>query len=308
MVVMEMASTSTRMGTGSVTIHPRGINDFAPLVRTPQSPLTMEGLKRYVGVTGRTIEIVEIDYLQHIALKGVFSVKVEPLNAFVFKGGTALQKTDITDRFSRDFDFHTHLDHADIGILMKAAQKQLAEYGFEATVSFDKKGYSLKIRAEGPNYQKHGKDFCKVSLKCDIRRKDGKMEPVILDPITPVVLPKYDGVNPYQVTMLHPDELVAEKVRAILTRPQIEASTKDVYDLFMLLNKGATFIKEVVEAKMRTHDRGFHMAKFERRLAAQGAFWNNYVDSDVFYRNPDQMPSFAVVQEQVLGLIKARRQ
>ena len=76
--------------------------------------LNREELSGYIERTGmQTLWQVERDYLQHIILRAIYS---RVSNGLVFKGGTALQKLGIVDRFSIDLDFTSSLSSSLLSI------------------------------------------------------------------------------------------------------------------------------------------------------------------------------------------------
>ncbi len=130
----------------------------------------IDHIRKYVGVTGSTIGQVELDYLQHITLAAVFRGQVELVTAglkpvaLYFKGGTALQKAEFTDRFSWDFDFSLDMPmRRSLNFIFQSVQRSLQEYGFESTFSMKFNGSTavakrdtvvVRLRVKGPSYLK----------------------------------------------------------------------------------------------------------------------------------------------------------
>ena len=70
--------------------------------------MNRDELRKYIGITGYSLGHVEKDYFQHIILGALSRNFGETL---VFKGGTALQKLGVINRFSEDLDFTTQKVH-----------------------------------------------------------------------------------------------------------------------------------------------------------------------------------------------------
>jgi len=67
-----------------------------------EAKMNREELKKYVGTTAFSLGHVEKDYIQHIVLG---SLSRNWSGYLVFKGGTALQKIGLVNRFSEVMDF-----------------------------------------------------------------------------------------------------------------------------------------------------------------------------------------------------------
>jgi hypothetical protein len=57
---------------------------------------------------------------------------------------------------------------------------------------------------------------------------------------------EYDDVPPFVVSVLTPEHLLAEKVRALIVR----AKPRDLYDVWLLLAQGVTLERGLVEQKL----------------------------------------------------------
>ncbi len=280
--------------------------DGAKVVRTA---LTSEDLRLYARATGQKLQPIELDYLQHIALSAIEGLEgVPPL-----KGGTSLQKAGIIDRFSVDFDFAEGKElgkgeEVKIKEIVGVMKERLGEYGFSSDaprVSLSvENGHRVTLKIEGPQYHLHQKDEAKATIKSDWYYRGG----LWLPPITPRVLPPYEGVPPYEISMMHPAEIAAEKVRSMLTRTKVQDTVKDLYDLWSLLTKGYNFDERLVGLKMAAVNEPpyFDRGRFEARLESQSHVWSIGIDKNTFYRTAE-LPSFEIVKEQTLELISARR-
>jgi predicted nucleotidyltransferase component of viral defense system len=186
------------------------------------------------------ISILERDYVIGWVLKGIFD-DASLSEALVFKGGTALRKVYFASyRFSEDLDFTTikplsKLSETQIReSLEDACRKVYAQSGIELTLAdfkqtrdeLGEEAFEGKIQYVGPRGHRAGNP---PRVKLDITL----YEQVLLPPNTvPILHPYSDVEDCYAVVPTYRlDEIVAEKLRAILQRTR----SRDIYDLWYLL-------------------------------------------------------------------------
>ncbi len=284
---------------------------------------SLNRLKTHVDVTGSTLGQVELDYLQHIALSGIYFGQAELANTgfkpitIYFKGGTALQKAGFTDRFSWDFDFSAnHPDVKSVEAIFRWSQDVMKEHGYESTftmtingndVAAKKDTIVVKLRIKGPSYIKKPKQEAECVIGSDL----SYAEAVYMQPISPPIIPPYSDIKPYFVTMMHPTEIIAEKIRAIMTRNAIANTVKDSYDIWILLSKGYEVDPGLVALKMgKFGESVFDKARFTARIQQQEAVWDEVIEKGsrkektVFFRI-QQMPNYEDVKDLLLGAIRA---
>ena len=188
--------------------------------------LTRKNLASYKEITGFSLGQIEKDYLQHIFLL-YFYKKIK--DELVFKGGTALQKTYGLNRFSEDLDFTMKFD-MDIELVLKTVLTNMNIFGCESSTK-KKKGddigdkYVIKIK--GPLFD--GAEQSHAYIRLDISKREKVVLPLKINTITPI----YADLPPYTVPIMAPSEIMAEKIRAILTRN----NARDIYDLWFLIQK-----------------------------------------------------------------------
>ena len=282
-------------------------------------------LRPFVGVTGTTISHVETDYLQHLVLQALFAAQEGlaqsghyPIN-FIGKGGTILQKADLTDRFSWDLDFS--LDKPNIRsveAVFRTIQSMLNGHGFESSfivTSYDKSAAAKKdtvvvrLRVKGPSYLKTPKPQAEKAVGIDLAHG----EPIYLTPIKPLIIPRYSDIGPYKITMMHPDEIIAEKARAIMTRNSIANTVKDTYDIWLLLNKGYVVDHQLIALKMSKFGEAvFDANRLASRIEQQREVWQGVFETGskrekaTFFRILE-IPNFEAVKEDVLTFVRTRR-
>ncbi len=181
---------------------------------------------------------------------------------FVFKGGTALQKVHGLDRFSEDLDFTCTLD---VDACISAVEKAIGSINDASISKKDKTAISatMKARVRGPLYD--GKDISVqvVTVECSTRER-------VLARALPVrVVPRYRTLRPYIALVMDPQELLAEKLRAVMTRNK----ARDLYDTWFLLKKGFSCTLDMVNAKLSYYKTSFDMQAFRGSILAKTRSW-----------------------------------
>lgn len=173
------------------------------------------------------------EYVQHVLLDILFQIKGVDAK-LAFKGGTALRLLRNSPRFSEDLDFTGWAKPYHVGEWIKQTAKEASRHGldFKMVESNETSGgwfalmdtqvYDWPIRIEW-----------NVSL-----RASGKPAP---HETTLVTSPLWTA---YSVTALETDEMVSEKIQALLRRKE----PRDFYDLYFLM-RARVGIKKIVAAK-----------------------------------------------------------
>ncbi len=184
---------------------------------------------------------VRREYIQHLFLS-YFYQQSEASRVF-FKGGTALRIAYASPRFSEDLDFSATL--YDIEPLEKAVLNTLEaieKEGIQTEISEAKKttgGYLAIIRSS------FGEETISIQLEVSLRQGDKKGE---------VVMISSDFIPPYPITILKREQLVGEKIQALLTRTK----PRDFYDLYFIIRANLLtqeekhILKQVLEVLKKT--------------------------------------------------------
>lgn len=217
------------------------------------------------------MHVIEKDYALSYVLAGIAN-QPELADSLVFKGGTALKKIFFGDyRFSEDLDFSVinapqgkQLEKC-LTNAVQLSKKLLTEYG-----PFDIELKRNPERAPHPN----GQDAFNILLKfpwqsallCRIKVEITHDEPVILPPEYKAILHGYDEQLDCKVACYSIDEILAEKLRALLQthkklvmRGWNRPRARDYYDLWCILNKYSDTVNkagliEVLEQKCSHRD------------------------------------------------------
>lgn len=160
------------------------------------------------------------EYVQHIFLS-YFYQQPQTKNIF-FKGGTSLRLIYNSPRFSEDLDFST--PNSNVSSIEDAIQNTLAEIEregikTETLESTPTTGGYLAIIEFYLNQEKIA-----TQIEISFRDKDAQGE---------VVTIASDFIPPYTIVGLKQEQIVKQKIRALLMRRK----PRDFYDLYFILRK-----------------------------------------------------------------------
>jgi hypothetical protein len=222
-----------------------------------------EQLEKLRGIVGFDLGQTEKDYLQHLFL--LFLSKYSK-NELVFKGGTALQKTLGLNRFSIDLDF-TLLNPIDLAKLIGKIVIDFNNYGYKAIQKEIKKkvSYTTLLKIQGPLYDGRDKTLSPLRIEISLREK------AILQPRVMEITPFYPDLQPYLLYLMQPEEILAEKVRAITTR----AKARDIFDLHFLLKKGIKLDKGLINEKLSYYGQELDLKKFKEKIGMEKGIWEH---------------------------------
>ncbi len=227
--------------------------------------LTRRDLEGYRTVLGFNLGQIEKDYLQHIVLSMISRGTGDEL---VFKGGTCLQKVFGLNRFSEDLDFTQHRT-VDIDAISSNITRGLEAFGYPASVDVDKKKDSsgCRLKIQGPLYQGTEKSLCSLHVEISKREK------VILEPEFKSLYPVYPDLPPYSVLTMRTEEILGEKMRALITRSR----ARDLYDIFFLLKKDTRIDWNIIEEKMKYYDIAIDIDGISEAVAGRASSWDREI-------------------------------
>jgi len=252
--------------------------------------LNRDELSRYSKVIGFSLGQTELDYMHHqiLSLLGR-SIK----NDWVFKGGTCLQKVLSLDRFSEDLDF-TIIGQPDIDRTIDKVVDNMGVLGMPGRVkrSRPSKGSSegtFRMLLEGPLFD--GKDLsrCSVLFNLSLREDLEHM------PQTYRAVPKYPDLPPYLIYHMEPGEMLAEKVRALVTRDK----ARDLYDIGFLLQKGYSLDISLVNRKLSIYSMKVSKNMVKQAISRKGPIWQKELTSLVH----GALVPFDIISKQVLAAL-----
>lgn len=212
-------------------------------------------LETYKTKTGYNLGQLELDYYQHYILAKLY----EKFNTIYFKGGTALQKCYGIKRFSEDLDFNYEEIEVQeiIDFIENSMQTKITDHH---ETPF---GTSFSITFQGILYNGSPQSMCKISF--DFRKKDTYNKP-----LKKIIRPIYADLPQYFLLALDEEEILAEKVRTILTRYK----ARDVFDLNELLLNEVTINWKLINKKLATYDKTFDKEEFIQELEEKRNIFN----------------------------------
>ncbi len=215
----------------------------------------------------------EKDYIQEILLLNLFSIK--PVDGIVFRGGTALSKLYASGRFSEDLDFI-----AKAGIAKEDMEEEVGK-SIEAVNSYYDTNFEMReyknmlkyeIKVKGPIYRITHNNQATQTVRIDLNTYERPCGQVVLIRRVPV----YSDIIPYYLYSLTADELVADKIKAILERRRRVA--RDAYDLWILFEKyDAKVDMQMLDKKLELYGKekgeAFSKKKVAEALSEIGRVW-----------------------------------
>ncbi len=246
--------------------------------------MNREQIKGYVGMTGITLGHVEKDYLQNIILS---SISRRESGDLVFKGGTALQKMGYIKRFSEDLDFTARVEMT-LPDLMLSCEEDLGRYGFPSDhdrMVTQKNSSSGRLMIHGPLFEKGG-------VACSIYLDISYREEVLLPAKATEFAPVYPDIQPYILPTMDPKEILAEKVRAIMTRDR----PRDLYDASFLIERSIELDRDLIVKKMEYYGISFESEKFIRRCGSFSESWERELSPLLMFL-PNFEDRFNIIKE-----------
>ena len=223
--------------------------------------LTRLQIQRLAQRHGVGAQVQERDYIQHLLLYLLYTHTQE----FIFKGGTALRIVYRGNRYSEDLDFNGLEALAPNQETWVEITRQLEIFGVNAVCRNEwvsEQGYSFDVSYQGPLYD--GRERSKGKIRVDISRRGEAV-----DTRRELVSAEYDDLRPFVLTVLTPEQLMAEKVRAL----RVRAKARDAYDLWLMIKQGVMVDQELVAAKLRIYPDPARLMDLPQALEKAGQDW-----------------------------------
>jgi len=200
--------------------------------------ISVEELNAIKEKRNTTLYYGEKEYLQYVFLNAISKYTEN----FVFKGGTCLRIIYGLERASEDLDFSTNISANKlkkiVGKCLKDFDLLNIKYNIYAEKEF-KGNIRFEVRFEGPLFI--GKNSSTNTLKIDFNNLKVKNK------IVKVVQKLFSDIPLFTIVVLDEKEILAEKIRALINRSE----SRDFYDIWMILNKGAEIDKELIINKLK---------------------------------------------------------
>ena len=199
--------------------------------------ISIEELNQVKNKRKTNLYYEEKEYLQYIFLNAISKY---PDN-FVFNGGTCLRICFEHDRASEDLDFNTNLSINKLKVIVTNCLKEFGLLNINYNIYSEKVfegNIRIEIRFEGPLFA--GKLSSTNILKIDFNKKKVKHR------IVKVIQKLFSDVPQFTIVVLDEKEIFAEKIRALINRGE----PRDLYDIWVLLNKKTDINKKLVLSKL----------------------------------------------------------
>lgn len=158
------------------------------------------------------------EYVQHVFLS--YFYQQPNTDTTFFKGGTALRIVYNSPRFSEDLDFNTKMqDMKGIEDAIIGTVKDIEHEGISVSVEESKETSGGYL---GIVHFKLAEQIIKIQLEISFRHDDSTGEFSTI---------ASDFVLPYTLMQLSQEQLIAEKIQALLSRKK----PRDYYDLYFIL-------------------------------------------------------------------------
>jgi len=209
--------------------------------------MNKEELKEYKKKLPYNLAQLELDYYQHLILNKLY----EKFNTIYFKGGTCLQKCYGIKRFSEDLDFN--YEEIKIKTIIEFIEKTFNT----KIINYNKTpfGTSFSIRFQGILYDNNPQTQCKISF--DFREGDTYQKK-----LKKIIRPIYHDLENYFLIALSEEEILAEKIRATITRYK----ARDIYDLNELLLQKTRINIELINKKLKTYNITFNKELLTKKI------------------------------------------
>lgn len=230
---------------------------------------------------------IEKDYLQDLMLFSLYSKIGKEL---VFKGGTCLYKIYKLNRFSEDLDFtlakKIDLDKLSDKIILdfsllniKCKIKEIIEHKTEINIRF---------LFNGPLYKGNKETQCFIPLNLSLKEK------VVLEPKRETIIPLYKEIPSFELFIMQEQEILSEKIRAILTRDK----PRDVYDSwFLLTKKNVEPDFKLINKKLELYTLKFDLDHFKKAINRKRGLW----DTDLKNLIIGELPDFDKTRDEILN-------
>jgi hypothetical protein len=183
--------------------------------------ISLEIIKEF-AVKNQTTELNVIrEYLQNLFLS--YFYQQDGSEEILFKGGTALRLIHQSPRYSEDLDFTSTVTGKErIGFILEKTLVEVNREGLDMRMSESKStsgGYLAILEGTAGDWR------TRIPINVSLRSKKVEKEAVMItNPFMP----------PYLVFSLQEDQMVREKIHALLTRKK----PRDFFDLYFILRSG----------------------------------------------------------------------
>ncbi len=228
--------------------------------------------------------IIYKDYVITVVLEKISELTYS--DTLVFKGGTCIKKIFFEDaRFSVDIDF-TCLDDVSERIFTDLetvlGNHRVYDVDFDDMKTDERREDSVRYRIKYRDLNEHPN-----SVKLDLSFRE---TPILKTKKRKILNPFYEDIPTFKLRTLELKEIMAEKIRAAVTR----TAPRDLFDIWYLLKKGVETDLRLVEEKMNIYQENFDKGIFLDKMEDKRVDWVR----DLRTLIPDS-PEFDMVKDEV---------
>lgn len=235
----------------------------------------------------------EKDYLQELVLFSIYSSISKEL---IFKGGTCLYKIYKLNRFSEDLDFTSTTQKLDIKSIAKSVISDLELLNIKSRIKEIKEyrnEINVRLLLNGPLYKGSKQTQCFIPLNISMK------ENIVLEPKKESIIPFYKEIPNFELFVMGEKEILAEKVRAILTRQK----PRDLYDTwFLVTKKNVAFDADLINKKLSLYNLNFDFKEFTERIEKMRRLWQVDLKNLII----GELQEFDKIKKELIRSIKHR--
>jgi predicted nucleotidyltransferase component of viral defense system len=216
----------------------------------------------------------------------------QKIKGLVFKGGTALYKFYNLNRFSEDLDFtHTgkKLDSKKLRDQVIRSCSYLGINGRSGEIEKHQKEVNLSLFFNGPLYDGRKGSITRVSFNISLRERPQYKE-------NRLCISPFNEIPSFELTVLREDEILAEKVRAVLTRDK----PRDIYDMWFLLKRGVKLDKALINRKLKIYKLKYQKKSVIKRIEQMKGGWKKDLRALII----GNLPAFDDISKEIQVLMK----
>jgi len=245
--------------------------------------MLLDDLKRIAQMKNLPLRNAEKDYMLDICLFALSRQR----SVLAFKGGTALYKFHNLNRFSEDLDFTLNKKRL---AMYKICSDIISTYGYlgiNAQIGEPKRfknEVNVAINLRGPLFDGSRESLCRTAINISLRERPVHVE-------TKLYIPVYTELQSFELHIIGIDELLAEKVRAIMTRDK----PRDVYDAWFLLRKGTKPDLLLINKKLKIYAMKFNKDDFFEHIENKRKAWKKDLQGLMI----GTLPGFDIISDEI---------
>jgi len=223
--------------------------------------ISKDEIKTLSKANNLTFHQQEQHYIQTATLQAIYTAVADQL---IFKGGTALFFFYGLNRFSEDLDF-TQTQPLDIEYITNTLSNIYSILNIPTDIKTEKNpaGPTIKVKTQG---LLHNKPLSTTTVKIDISNRNDILHPADIKEVIPI----YNDLRPFNVPVMKKEEILAEKIRALIIR----GKARDIYDISFLLKKGIPLDIQLINKKLEYYNISFNKNMLIEKINAIQPLWN----------------------------------